>query len=95
MRHSGLQRDVLALYRNLLRSAIKKDKAAGTVTGATVTGSITGGDIFLHVREEFRSRASSVGLKDFRSIEHMLRQGYKQKKTLDMPGFTGAFAKGG
>lgn len=42
------------------------------------------------VRSEFREEAKSVDRNDFRTIEHMLRHGYKQKKLLEMPGFTGS-----
>ncbi len=45
---------------------------------------------FISVRSEFREEANSVDRNDFRSIEHMLRHGYKKKKILEMPGFTGS-----
>ncbi len=77
-RLSGLQKDVLSLYRTLLRSVNKKPDP----------------QVRLHLREvvkqSFREEAQSVNRNDFRTIEHMLRHGHKQKKLLDMPGFTGA-----
>lgn len=42
------------------------------------------------MRQEFREKAMSIPKNDFRTIEHLLRYGYKQKKLMDMPGFTGA-----
>lgn len=47
---------------------------------------------FYLVSKEFRAKASSVARNDYRTIEHLLRYGYKQKKLIEMPGFTGATA---
>ena len=77
-RASGLQRDVLHLYRDLLRRARAKG-GPGTVR---------------FVKEEFRLKAESVHKTDFKSIEHWLRYGTKQKKLFEMPGFSG-FSKYG
>jgi len=74
---SGLQLDVLKLYRSLLKSARNKDPHLQKV-----------------VREEFRRKAGLVDGRDFKAIEHHLRWGYKQKKLMDMPGFTGASVVG-
>ena len=72
-RASGLQRDVLHLYRDLLRAARLK--------GGPSTARF--------VREEFREKALSVQKNDFKMIEHLLRYGTKQKKLFEMPGFSG------
>lgn len=37
--------------------------------------------------KEFRIKAASVTKTDFKTIEHLLRYGYKQKKLIEMPGF--------
>mmetsp|Transcript_24661 Transcript_24661/g.35397 ORF Transcript_24661/g.35397 Transcript_24661/m.35397 type:complete len:96 (-) Transcript_24661:324-611(-) len=74
-RLSGLQKDVLSLYRSLLRSAKLKDEAG------------LSGNLCNFVKKEFRLRASLVNKNDFRAIEHNLRHGHKQKKLIDMPGF--------
>jgi hypothetical protein len=42
------------------------------------------------VKQEFRNKAAEVPRNDFRTIEHLLRHGYKQKKLIDMPGFKAA-----
>ncbi len=42
------------------------------------------------VRQEFRHKSQSVARSDFKTIEHMIRQGYKQKKLMEMPGFNSA-----
>lgn len=72
-RASGLQLDVLHLYRELLRAARQKG----------------GPNTMRFVREEFRSKAQSVSKTDFKGIEHWLRYGVKQKKLFQMPGFSG------
>lgn len=36
---------------------------------------------------QFRIKAESVTKTDFKTIEHLLRYGYKQKKLIEMPGF--------
>ena len=98
---SGIQKEVLALYRTLLREASKKDRMAAATTTATSSSSPTTPieasfySLLLddsessstnHVRYEFRRQASKVSRKDFRGIEHKIRHGYKQIKLLQMPG---------
>ena len=70
-RLSGLQLDVLQLYRALLKSAHKKENK----------------DLIHFVKNEFRLKALSISKTDFKMIEHSLRYGYKQKKLIEMPGF--------
>ncbi|KAG5190159.1 hypothetical protein JKP88DRAFT_205627 [Tribonema minus] len=71
---SGLQREVLAFYRQALRAAKAKEKAsdkgAGTVAWA---------------RDTFRAAAHRLSTHDFKLIEHNLRQGRKQLKMLSKP----------
>ncbi len=67
---------MLHLYRALLRSAKAKDPTLSLYAG---------------VANEFRQKASSVSSREFGRIEHMLRTGYKQKKTMEMPGFTNMY----
>lgn len=75
---SGLQGDVLALYRSLLRSAGKKESSKRLVP---------------FVSKEFRMHALGVPKADFKTIEYKLRYGYKQKKLIEMPGFVFAHAE--
>ena len=75
-RLSGLQLDVLKLYRTLLKSALKKDNK----------------HLVNFVKNEFRDKALSISKTDFKMIEHSLRYGYKQKKLIEMPGFVFAKA---
>ena len=75
---SGLQRDVLHLYRMLLRAAKAKDPEKPHY-------------FVSFVRQEFRKSAESVKRTDIKRIEHMIRHGVKQKKIIEMPGFRNNF----
>jgi hypothetical protein len=46
--------------------------------------------MYITVRSEFREKAFNIEKTDFKLIEYSLRQGYKQKKLMDMPGFSSA-----
>jgi hypothetical protein len=82
---SGIQKEVVALYRTLLRECIKKDRAGGNGAGASVLLHAEH-TVSSHAREKFREQAGQVGRKDFRTIEYRIRHGYKQIKLLQMPG---------
>ncbi len=85
---SGLQKEVLALYRTLLREASKKDRV-GTISETASSFSsllVASSSSTAHVRDEFRKQALQVSRKDFRTIEYKIRHGYKQIKLLQMPG---------
>ena len=79
-RRSGLQADVLALYREALRLARRKEREANDASGQT----------YAHARERFRASAASVRRMDFQRIEFLLRQGRKQIDPLGMDGARGA-----
>ena len=76
---SGLQLDVLALYRTLLRTAKKVDKSGS-------------GELERFVGRRFREKALELSKYDFKLIEHQLRWGYKQKRLMESPGFSAASA---
>ncbi|CAK9074716.1 Succinate dehydrogenase assembly factor 1A, partial [Durusdinium trenchii] len=65
VRHSGLQKEVISLYRRALRVALEKDGGKSRIN-------------YDAVRKEFREDASSVKRSDFRTIEFMLRQGSRK-----------------
>lgn len=75
MRLSGLQLDVIKLYRNLLRCAKNKSNKF---------------ELRKLIRENFREKAQGIEKHDFHKIEHFLRYGYKQIKLINMPGFSSA-----
>ena len=61
-RRSGLQGDILALYRKAMREAKKKDDGLASLRFA---------------QARFRSDAEVVKRSDFKKIEFLLRQGHK------------------
>jgi len=64
-RRSGLQREVLALYRRALRMVSTKPPQ-------------TQPKFLLFVRYSFKTQAASVSPRDVAAIEHMLRRGRRQ-----------------
>ncbi|KAK8158967.1 hypothetical protein IWX90DRAFT_377871 [Phyllosticta citrichinensis] len=70
---SGLQRDVLSLYRNCLRAARKKPEASGAQRQRR------------NWIEEFEKNIS-IGKRDFGAIEYMLRKGHRQLEIYEDPG---------
>ncbi len=72
-KYSGLQHDVFKLYRVLIRAARLKDSSK-TLHNVVIN--------------RFREIAYSTSRTDFKQIEHLMRWGYKQKKLIEMPGFS-------
>ncbi|XP_078438488.1 LYR family of Fe/S cluster biogenesis protein [Wolffia australiana] len=70
--HSGLQKQVLALYRGFLRAARLKAPAERRQIEGIVTA-------------EFRRDAKAVDRKNFLYIEYLLRKGKKQLDQLSCP----------
>ena len=68
-RHSGIQRQVLSLYRESLQAARRIPNPAGAAAAAAFA------------RAEFRRGASTVDRMDFQRVEHMLRAARKQLDT--------------
>ncbi|KAF4590151.1 hypothetical protein EYR40_009451 [Pleurotus pulmonarius] len=64
-RKSGLQKEVLALYRRALRMASTKPPSAQP-------------RFFLFVRFTFRQQSASVSSRDVAAIEHLIRKGRRQ-----------------
>ncbi|PLB46985.1 HSP20-like chaperone [Aspergillus steynii IBT 23096] len=71
-RLSGLQREVLSLYRRCLREIQKKPTD-------------TRGNFQAYARAEFRKHRS-VNKKDFNAIEYLLRKGHRQVEMYSSPG---------
>ncbi|KAG5922240.1 hypothetical protein E4U42_005532 [Claviceps africana] len=72
MRHSGLQKEVLNLYRHCLRESRKKPAS-------------TRAHFEQFARTEF-SRNLSLDKRDFTAIEFLLRKGRRQLDTYSSPG---------
>jgi len=101
MKQSGLQREVLSLYRNILREATKKDRNAVRLSSnrrgclpsfATLLRGDDGRGDFRestttsYAASEFRRQARTAKRSDFKKIEYMIRKGEKHLKLLRMPG---------
>lgn len=68
-RHSGIQKQVLSLYRESLRAAARLPSPSGAAAAAAFA------------RAEFRRGATTVDRMDFQRVEHMLRAARKQLDT--------------
>jgi hypothetical protein len=93
--HSGIQKEVFALYRRVLRAASKKDRDSNVspnVSFCSLLGknkdkgasAVTYSTAY--AASEFRRQAASTPRSDFKKIEYMIRKGDKQIKLLNMPG---------
>ncbi|KAK6334152.1 hypothetical protein TWF696_002654 [Orbilia brochopaga] len=71
-RYTGLQREVLALYRRCLRAAARKPADSRSHFKTFVT-------------REFRRYAAEVDRKDFDTIEFLLRRGNRQLEVYGDP----------
>ncbi|KAI8821714.1 uncharacterized protein EV422DRAFT_495324 [Fimicolochytrium jonesii] len=69
IRRTGLQRDVLDLYRALHRAIRQKPESARS-------------HFYHHVQTKFRQDAASVTVKDITTIEYLLRRGRRQLEVL-------------
>jgi len=72
MRKSGLQKDVLNLYRRALRMVRSKPDSARS-------------KFDLMVKYTFRTQASSVSSRQVSAIEHLLRRGSRQIEMYEDP----------
>ena len=93
-RLSGLQKDVLALYRSILREAIHKDRKTLPISDKNIpvnqllspsSGSSSSSST-AYARDKFRREALAVRRSDFKTIEYKIRKGKKQLDLLKMPG---------
>jgi len=72
MRHSGLQREVLKLYRHCLRAAGQKPEASRQ-------------NFRNAARREFRKN-QTIDKKDFAAVEALLRMGTRKLELYSSPG---------
>jgi len=98
-RLSGLQKDVLALYRSILRQAVHKDRTSFLPPDNKSKGAAsllhyppvnkllsTSSSSTAYARDKFRKEALVVKRSDFKTIEYKIRKGKKQLELLKMPG---------
>jgi hypothetical protein len=95
LRLSGVQKEVLALYRAVLRQALRKDRDSLNNGGSNSFLDLLSNKYTLdehaftttsYASQEFRKQASSVKRSEFKRIEYMIRKGQKQIKLMQMPG---------
>ncbi len=82
-RHSGLQKQVLQLYRDLVRAAKAKVKVKPVASDAPYAAGFLSA-----VRAQFRADAA-VPKSQFSHIEYLLRKGHKQLAVLRSPSARG------
>jgi hypothetical protein len=68
--HSGIQKQVLSLFREALRCATKMPDKSASLTATT------------YIRNEFRDKAANVDRLDFQRVEHLLRAARKKIDSL-------------
>lgn len=83
---SGLQKEVLQLYRQILREAASKDRKLAEQPQQTINELLTTSSSTSYARSEFRKQAATVRRSDFKTIEYKIRKGRKQLQLLKMPG---------
>ena len=92
-KQSGLQKQVLGLYRTLLRTShnVSKRGDDNTITNTnTFRESIFDETSTVYaVKNKFRKKATSLNKRDLDRIEYNIRQGEKYVKTLEMNGVKG------
>ncbi|KAI0354967.1 hypothetical protein OH77DRAFT_1504612 [Trametes cingulata] len=71
-RRSGLQREVLSLYRRALRMVNTKPSSAQP-------------KFRLFVRYSFKTQATAISPRDIATIEHLLRRGKRQVEMYEDP----------
>ncbi|KAI9335171.1 hypothetical protein DFJ73DRAFT_32845 [Zopfochytrium polystomum] len=72
---SGLQHEVLSLYKRLLRVSLAKERPASIA-------------IYYNVRRAVRENASAISAKDHAAIEHLIRKGKKNVDLIRDPSVT-------
>ncbi|CCU76756.1 Complex 1 protein (LYR family) [Blumeria hordei DH14] len=72
MKYSGLQKEVLSLYRRCLRESMTLDKNARS-------------QVMSYARSEFE-RSINLDKKDFATIEYLLRKGRRRLDTFSTSG---------
>ena len=86
MRLSGLQKEVLSLYKTCLRASVLKDKALNIPIrlGKTKPSSDSSSMVY-YVQSRFRNDAATIKRSNFQLIEHSLRLGKRQLSNLNKP----------
>src|SRR6267154_1350318 len=88
-RKSGLQKEVLALYRRYVTVGTDNmqtlDESASALRMVHTKPVLTQPKFLLFVRYTFHTQASSVSPRDVAAIEHLLRRGKRQLEIYEQP----------
>jgi len=84
-RYSGIQKQVFALYRSILRQAAVKDKQRTSASDSFIHLMKDDNTSVSYVQKEFRKQSLHVSKRDIQTIEHKIRFGEKQLKMLKNP----------
>ncbi len=76
VRHSGLQKTILSLYRQSLQAAARLPTPEARASAREL------------VRREYREKAGGVDKLDFQRVEHLIRHAKKKLELYTMPGVT-------
>ncbi|EGC29256.1 hypothetical protein DICPUDRAFT_13673, partial [Dictyostelium purpureum] len=82
-RYSGLQKEVLSLYRKFIRASQNKDKI-NNVSPNNSSQSITN-----YIRNQFRLKAGQVSRREINKIELLLLKGRRQLEQVQDPHYSG------
>ena len=88
-KYSGLQLQVLSLYRNLLRTSLEKERETNGIAPSFVTLRHDCNSSTYHASTQFRKEALSISKRDIDLIEYGIRRGEKYVKLLKMGGVRG------
>ena len=84
--HSGLQKEVISLYRKLLRTCRAKDAENQLNKSPFIQSLRDPSTSSFSIRERFRKQAMEVSGRDHVRIEHHIRQGEKYIKMMNTHG---------
>ncbi|EFA84815.1 hypothetical protein PPL_01808 [Heterostelium album PN500] len=88
-RYSGVQKQVLSLYRNFIRQSLKNDRLN---SGSSSSSSGSGEQSYpmtSYIQSQFRTKAKSISRRDISKIEMMLLKGQRQLKLIKSQGMSG------
>ncbi|KAN0024171.1 hypothetical protein ACTFIV_008571 [Dictyostelium citrinum] len=84
IRHSGLQKAVLSLYRSFIRASNKKDRDNASISNDNSSSSVSN-----YIKSQFRLKATTIQKRDINKIESLLVKGKRQLEQIQDPEFSG------
>ncbi|KAI9341465.1 hypothetical protein BDR26DRAFT_860469 [Obelidium mucronatum] len=82
IKHSGLQKDVLGIYRTLLKTVSTAIQRSNTAASITPTDDMRKKiNVYASIRSEFRTNKTKIASSSHAAIEHLVRKG---KRSLEL-----------